>query len=138
MNILFYLHPKSELAYIYDYHTLRQALEIMEYHKYSCVPILNRDGKYVGTITEGDLLWGLKGLDILNLKNAEQIPVMKIDHRTAYKSVNADANIEDLIKRAMDQTFVPVVDDQGNFIGIITRKDIIEYCYQKMMGTSGK
>ena len=48
MNILFFLKPKSELAYIYDYHTLRQALEIMEYHKYSSVPILNREGKYGG------------------------------------------------------------------------------------------
>ena len=43
MNIMFFLKPKSELAYIYDYHTLRQAMEIMEYHKYSCVPILNKD-----------------------------------------------------------------------------------------------
>ena len=46
MNILFFLKPKSELAYIYDYHTLRQALEIMEHHRYSCVPILDKDGKY--------------------------------------------------------------------------------------------
>ena len=44
MNILFFLKPKSELAYIYDYHTLRQALEIMEHHRYSCVPILDKDG----------------------------------------------------------------------------------------------
>ncbi len=58
MNILFFLKPKSELAYIHDHHTVRQAMEIMEYHKYSCVPILDRNGKYKGTITEGDLLWG--------------------------------------------------------------------------------
>jgi predicted transcriptional regulator len=29
------------------------------------------------------------------------------------------------------QNFVPVVDDQKNFIGIITRKDIIRYFYEK-------
>jgi len=133
MNILFYLHPKSDLAYIYDYHTLRQALEIMEYHKYSCVSILNRDGRYVGSITEGDLLWGLKDRNLLNLKDAEQIAITKIERRNDYKSVNADAKIEDLIQRAMDQNFVPVTDDQGNFIGIITRKDIIDYCYKKML-----
>ena len=63
-NILFFLKPKVEIAYIYDYHTVRQALEIMEYHKYSSIPILSRDGKYVGSITEGDLLWGLKKLDL--------------------------------------------------------------------------
>lgn len=57
MNILFFLRPKSDLAYVYDNHTLRQVLETMEYHKYSSVPVLNREGKYVGSITEGDLLW---------------------------------------------------------------------------------
>ena len=66
MNILFFLKPKVELAYVHDYHTLRQALEIMEFHKYSSVPMLNKEGKYVGTITEGDLLWGLKELNLLN------------------------------------------------------------------------
>ena len=69
MNILFFLKPKSELAYIYDYHTLRQALEIMEHHRYSCVPILDKDGKYVGSITEGDLLWGVKKMNLMNIKN---------------------------------------------------------------------
>ena len=58
MNILFFLTPKSEVAYISEDDTLRQALEKMEYHKYSAVPIVSRTGRYVGTLTEGDLLWG--------------------------------------------------------------------------------
>ncbi|MGN1267514.1 MAG: CBS domain-containing protein [Dorea sp.] len=132
MNILFFLKPKSELAYIYDYHTLRQALEIMEYHKYSSIPILNKEGKYVGSITEGDLLWGLKRRNLMNLKDAESISIMKIDRRTDYKCVSAESKMEDLIDRAMEQNFVPVVDDQDHFIGIITRRDIIGYCYKKM------
>lgn len=132
MNILFFLKPKSELAYIYDYHTLRQALEIMEYHKYSSIPILNREGKYIGSITEGDLLWGLKRRDLLNIKDAEDIGIMKIERRLDYQCVNAESNMEDLIERAMEQNFVPVVDDQEHFIGIITRRDIIGYCYNKM------
>ena len=132
MNILFFLRPKSEVAYIYDYHTLRQALEIMEYHKYSSVPILNREGKYVGTITEGDLLWSLKKGNLLNLKDAEDVSIMKIERRMDYLSVSAESDMEDLIERAMEQNFVPVVDDQGHFIGIITRRDIIGYCYDKI------
>ena len=47
MNILFFLKPKAEVAFVYDYHTLRQAMEIMEYHKYSSIPMINREGKYV-------------------------------------------------------------------------------------------
>lgn len=132
MNILFFLKPKSELAYIYDYHTLRQALEIMEYHKYSSVPILNREGKYVGSITEGDVLWSLKKLNILSIKDAEDISIMKIERRLDYQCVTAESNMEDLIGKAMEQNFVPVVDDQEHFIGIITRHDIIGYYSDKM------
>ena len=132
MNILFFLKPKAEVAFVYDYHTLRQAMEIMEYHKYSSIPMINREGKYVGTITEGDLLWGLKKLNILNLKGAEDIAITKIARRADYRPVSADSNMEDLMEKAMDQNFVPVIDDQENFIGIITRKDIIVYCYEKI------
>lgn len=132
MNILFFLKPKSELTYIYDYHTLRQALEIMEYHKYSSVPILNREGKYVGSITEGDVLWSLKKLNILSIKDAEDISIMKIERRLDYQCVTAESNMEDLIGKAMEQNFVPVVDDQEHFIGIITRRDIIGYYSDKM------
>lgn len=35
---------------------MRQVLEKMEYHRYTAVLILNKDGKYIGTITEGDFL----------------------------------------------------------------------------------
>ena len=132
MNILFFLKPKAEVAFVYDYHTLRQAMEIMEYHKYSSIPMINREGKYVGTITEGDLLWGLKKLNILNLKGSEDIAITKIARRADYRPVSADSNMEDLMEKAMDQNFVPVIDDQENFIGIITRKDIIGYCYEKI------
>lgn len=54
MNILFFLTPKSEVAYIPADESLRQAFEKLKYHGYSAVPTLTDDGKYAGTITEGD------------------------------------------------------------------------------------
>ena len=134
MNILFFLHPKAELAFIYDYHTVRQAMEIMEHYKYSCVPILNRAGKYVGTITEGDLLWDLKEKGILNIKQAENLSIMKVERRCDYLPVSIECDMEDLVKRAMEQNFVPVEDDQHLFIGIVTRRDIIGYLSDKIKG----
>lgn len=134
MNILFFLKPKSEVAFIYDDYSVRQALETMEYHRYSSIPIISRAGGYVGSITEGDLLWGIKGLHNLNLKKSEDIPVLTFSRKADYKPVRADADMEDLIVRAMEQNFVPVIDDRGNFIGIITRRDIISYCYEKAKG----
>ena len=118
---------------IYDDDTVRQVLERMEYHRYSCIPMLNRQGKYVGSITEGDLLWWLKGNHNLNLKLAEMVSIQEVGRRLDYKPVRAEAKMEDLMEKAMEQNFVPVVDDQGNFSGIITRKDIIGYFYDKLV-----
>lgn len=131
MNILFFLTPKSDVAYISEDDTLRQALEKMEHHKYSSVPIVSRTGRYVGTLTEGDLLWGMKNQFNLDLKSAEKIPVTAIRRRCDNRPVKADADMEDLIGKALNQNFVPVLDDQKCFIGIITRKDIIKYFYRK-------
>lgn len=132
MNILFFLTPKSDVAFIYDDETLRQALEKMEYHKYSAVPIISRTGKYIGTITEGDMLWGIKNQYDLSLRDSEHISVSTIKRRADNTPVYINATMEDLIDKALNQNFVPVVDDQKNFIGIITRKDIISYCYGKI------
>lgn len=132
MNILFFLKPKNEVAFIYDDCTLRQVLETMEYHKYASIPMLNRKGEFVGTITEGDLLWGIKAHSNLDIKSAENIFIRNFPRKGEFGVVAADEDMEDLVKKAMNQNFVPVVDDQNKFIGIITRRSIIEYCYDKL------
>ena len=135
MNILFFLTPKSDVAYIFENETLRQTLEKMEHRKFSCIPLLSLDGKYKGSISEGDLLWGMKNLNITDMKTAEEaesISIMAIPRRATYKAVHADSDMEDLLDKAINQNYVPVVDDQGYFIGIITRKEIIKYCYKEL------
>ena len=132
MNILFFLTPKEEVAFLYDDETLRQAIEKMEYRKYSCIPILNREGKYAGTISEGDLLWTLRRMNLTDIRDTENVPIMAIMRRATYKPVHVSSNIEDLLDRAINQNFVPVVDDKESFIGIITRKEIIKFCYSEM------
>ena len=134
MNILFFLTPKSDVAYIFEDETLRQTVEKMEHRKFSCIPILNKERQYTGTISEGDLLCGIKLLNInsTDLKEMENVSIMAIPRRATYKPVHADADMEDLLDRAINQNYVPVVDDKGSFIGIITRKEIIKYCYKEM------
>lgn len=122
MNILFFLTPKSEVAYIYEDYTIRQALEKMEYHKYSAIPIISKDGKYVGTITEGDFLWTLKNDLNLDLKGLEDVPVTDINRKMDNSPVSINADIEDLVIKSLNQNFIPVIDDQDTFIGIIKRR----------------
>ena len=125
MNIAFLLTPKSEVIYEYIDATMRQVIERMEHHGYTAIPLIDKHGKYVGTLTEGDLLWKLKNTANLNFKNK----VSDIDIRIKHKSVSINADVESIIRLATTQNFVPVVDDEGIFIGIIKRSDIINYCY---------
>ena len=133
MNILFFLTPKSEVAYLYDTDSLRQALKKMESHRYSAIPIIASDsGRYMGTLTEGDLLWNIKDNENLSLQNAEKLSVMQIKRNRDNEPVEADADMEDLINKAVNQNFVPVVDGDQCFIGIIKRKDIILYLSSRL------
>ena len=130
-SILFFLTPKAMCAYLHDDFTIRQALEKMEASGYAALPILNRRGEYVGTLTEGDLLWGIKNLYGLDIEAAEEIPISSIPHKRDYKPVTVTTSMDELIEAAMNQNFVPVVDDRGIFIGIVRRQAIIRYCYEK-------
>ena len=66
----------------------------------------------------------------------EDIPMTKIRRYWHNEPVNIDCKIEDLITTSMNQNFVPVIDDKNIFIGIVTRRDIIQYCYEKSQGTA--
>ena len=131
-NILFFLTPKAMCALLYDDFTIRQALEKMEVAGYAAIPILNRRGEYRGTLTEGDLLWAMKNMCYMDMRQAEARRIMEISRRKDNIPVRVTASMHDLIDRASNQNFVPVVDDYGSFIGLITRKAIIQYCRDQL------
>lgn len=131
-NILFFLTPKAMCAFVYDDYTVRQALEKMEVAGYAALPILNKRGEYRGTVTEGDLLWALKNMCYMDMRQAEARKIMEIERRRDNISVRVTTTMQDLVQRASTQNFVPVVDDKDAFIGIVTRGAIIKYCQQEL------
>jgi len=131
-NILFFMTPKAMCAFVYDDYTIRQALEKMESAGYAALPILNRRGEYRGTVTEGDLLWALKNLCYMDMRQAEARRISEIARKRNYIPVRVNTDMHDLVQRASEQNFVPVVDDKDTFIGIVTRSAIVKYCYQQL------
>lgn len=132
MNIAYFLLPKSSVAYLYDDCTFRQGLEKMRHHGYSAIPVISREGKYIGTVSEGDFLWRLLSRDggdprSCSMKDMERLSVRDILRDNTYPPVRITVTMEELLNSAMNQNFIPVVDDLGNFTGIVTRKDIIRY-----------
>lgn len=127
MNILFFLTPKGEVAHVHSDDSLRQVMEKLEHHGYTAIPILSMDGEYVGTITEGDLLWKMKAMDFPSLREMENVSVMEIPRHRDNEAVHVGAEMSDLLDKVVRQNFVPVVDDQNVFIGIVTRKEVMTY-----------
>lgn len=136
MNVAFFLIPKSDLVYIKIDSTIRQALEKMEYHRYSAVPLVDEEGRYAGTLTEGDLLWKLKNTPSLDFSNTHEVRLHDVPLHRSNEPVKIDAEIQDLLTRAMGQNFVPIIDDAGTFIGIVRRREIIEYCAKDLLTKS--
>ncbi|MBQ1342556.1 MAG: CBS domain-containing protein [Firmicutes bacterium] len=137
MNIAFFITPKSNVTYLYDDYTVRQCLEKMRFHGYAAIPVINRQGHYVGTISEGDLLWRLIGgdkedLHILDLKSTEEIHISDVLRLDRTPPARITATDEELLNKAMDQNFIPVIDDEDVFIGIVTRRTVMRYFADKL------
>ena len=132
MNILFFLTPKEEVAHILESDNLRQVLDKMEHHGFTALPMLNVKGKYIGTVTEGDLLWYLKEQDFPALEELEDVSITVVPRHRDNKAVNVHEKMDGLLEKVTNQNFVPVVDDDKVFIGLVTRKDVLLHMTKKL------
>ena len=127
MNVLMLLKPKETVKSIFDTNTLRQGLEKMRAHSYTAIPVISEDGKYVGTVSEGDFLYYIVDLRNNSVTEKEKHRVSDIIRPSFNPAVEIDVTMEELLHRAIHQNFIPVTDSLGTFIGIVTRQDIIKY-----------
>ncbi|GAA0785696.1 CBS domain-containing protein [Hathewaya limosa] len=135
MNIAFFLTPKIEVVFINENYTLEKAMHILEKYKYTAIPIIDEKGKYVGTLTEGDVLWYIKNKvekEKHSINQVKNMCIKQIPRRVKNSAVKINSDIEGLITLSISQNFVPVVDDDNVFIGIIKRSVIINYCYNQI------
>ena len=126
MNALMMLTPKSEVTYIQDTTTVRTALSKMFETGYTAIPVITKEGLYAGAVSEGDFLRFLLSREeegmLLEYGSARVRQIMRPDFIPA---VTANVDTDTLIRRAAEQNFIPVTDDRGTFIGIVTRKSLI-------------
>lgn len=123
----FLLQPKSTIGTITTTSSIRQAMEKMKFHGYTAVPVVTEQGEYYGTISEGDFLWHLVNQNSSDLKEEEDLPVSKIMRKPWNPPVRFDTPLEDVLDKVLNQNFIPVVDDRNIFMGIITRKSVLQY-----------
>jgi len=129
-NIAFFLTPKNEVAFLYDDFTLEESLRKMRFYGYTSIPVITRKCKYVGTISEGDFLWYITDNNIRK-DEYNDITIKEIDNKEKIQPVSITVGIDEILEKSMNQNFIPVIDDMGTFIGIVTRKEIIGYLQNK-------
>ncbi len=130
MNILRFMIPKSLSVYIDEDSTIRQGTEKMRYHRYVAIPILDKDGRYVGTLRNDDILDYLLTNRDKSRRELERMSVMTLAD-TRDRPLLHSASFSELFERVREHNFVPVVDDRGCFIGIILRREVMNYLWGK-------
>ena len=140
MNIMQFMIPKSLVTYATADSTVRQVLEKMRFHRYAAIPILDQEGKYIGTLRTEDLLGYFLNNGKFDARSAEKDGVLKILESDYSKPVYHNASMNELIEKVKEHNFVPVVDDRGCFIGIVLRRDVLNFLlkyYEQKNGSTG-
>lgn len=127
MNILMLLTTKDNVEVIYSTFTLRQALEKMRAHKYTSIPVLEKKtGKYIETISTGDILFYI-AKNYLSFTELENIQVTEIEPYRSAEPISIDTEFHHLYELILEESFVPVIDSRNVFIGIITRRSVLNH-----------
>ncbi len=136
MNLMTFFTPRSEVSCIYESDTLRQAMEKMEQRNYVALPLLSRENHYLATVTAGDILGHCKLHALSSIRDAEKISVMELPLHLHASAVRVDTAPEALFDALLKDNFVPVEDDRGYFIGIVTRRRYMETYINSFLSTA--
>lgn len=133
MNLAFFLKPKSMITYLYDDCSLQRGLNKLRESGYAALPVLSREGKYLGVVSEGDFLWYIADRELRQtaLRDTKLSDILQL-HPDRARPMPITTSMEELLHCASRQNFVPVVDDTGSFIGIVGRGDIIRYFAERL------
>ncbi len=130
-SVLFLLTPKTTVACLNTGMNVRQALEKMRAHGYTAIPMISNDGEYIGTVSEGDLLWHIVSNNDISIEDLKDDKLVDLPRRHDVPPVKVDADIEDLLDQIVNHNFVPVVDDRNVLMGIVTRRKVMQELFKK-------
>ena len=122
-NVLLFLKPKDDVSFFYDNLSVQDGLDYMKQHAFTSMPVINKSGEYVGSISEGDFLWHI----LVSDKPTTQTQLSKLIRKDYIPACTIDVSLEDLFQQSLKQNYVPIVDDRNIFIGIVTRQAILAY-----------
>lgn len=124
--------PKKMTSFLSENATVRQAIEIFDVHKHTVIPLVDDDGHFVGTLSEGDLLRFLKNEANYDIRAAEKVLIKDMERYRQYRSLEVNSEWSEFVTLSLDQNFIPVTDDKGIYIGIVKRREVVKFLSNKV------
>ncbi|EOH88490.1 cyclic-di-AMP-binding protein CbpB [Enterococcus pallens] len=117
--------PAENVANVMVGNPLEHALLVLSKVGYSKIPVLDKGDRFIGLLSLNDVvnkMMDLNGIDTKNLSKYTVADVMD----TEIDVVKENCDLEDIMHLLVDAAFIPVLDDDGIFKGIVTRREILK------------
>lgn len=123
--------PAEKVAHVQIGNPLEHALLVLIESGYSSVPVLDLQYKYKGTIAKTPILKSVIGIERFE---TEKLAVLKVEEimRTDQPTLTKNTDFLTALKIVIDHAFACVVDEEGYFIGILTRRAILKEVNKSM------
>ncbi len=123
--------PAEKVAHVQEGNPIEHALLVLVESGYSSVPVLDLDYKFKGTIAKTPILKSIMGIERFEMEKLSETKVeavMQKDQPTLMK----DTEFLTSLKIVIDHAFACVVDEEGYFLGILTRRAILKEVNKSM------
>ncbi|KZU15161.1 cyclic-di-AMP-binding protein CbpB [Lactiplantibacillus argentoratensis] len=120
-----YLIRADVVANVQTDNNLYHAFLVLTKVKYSKIPVLDHGGHFEGLVSLPLITEQMLGFDQLNTEILLQKCVRDV-METQVKTVRDVDDVEETLHLMIDNPFVPVVDEQQIFQGIVTRREFMK------------
>lgn len=116
--------PSEKVAHVQLNNPLEHALLVLIRSGYFAVPVLDTSYKLAGSISKTVILDQILGNDRYEIERLSELKVHEVMDELV--SIKNSAPFIDGLKKVIDAPFVCVIDDDGYFEGILTRRAILK------------
>ena len=118
-----FLTPADKLAVIIDSHNMDHAKLLLSHMSYSRVPVVTEDNRFVGTIGLNEIIQYQAENELTDEELQQDISLIA---KRDVATVKEDYELADVLRKLIDESFLPVLGENDAFLGIITRKSILK------------
>lgn len=120
-----FMIPGDMVASVSADNSLRHAFLLLTKVRYAKIPVLDNDDHFLGLLSLAMITEPMLGLDDVSLAPLDQLCVKDV-MQTDVVTVADPYDVENILHLLIDNPFLPVVQDDGVFTGIVTRREVMK------------